>query len=278
MGFIDRNKQKPFFLYLPYTLPHLSLQAPEEFINKYKGQFKESPYYGQHGYAATKYPLSTYAAMITYLDEQVGIILQKIKELGLDKNTIIMFSSDNGATFSKGIDTKFFNSVDGLRGYKMDLYEGGIRVPFIARWPGIIPAGKTSDHISTQYDLMATLAEITHQEQPVNTDGISFLPALKGNRNAQKTHEHIYFEYPENGGQVAIRMGDWKGIRTNVKNDVNAPWQLFNLKTDRNETTDVANKHPEIVRQFDSIQKMEHQHPHIREWEFIDPKFGITSQ
>ena len=274
LGFIDRNKQKPFFLYLPYTLPHLSLQAPEEFINKYKGQFKESPYYGQHGYAATKYPLSTYAAMITYLDEQVGIILQKIKELGLDKNTIIMFSSDNGATFSKGIDTKFFNSVDGLRGYKMDLYEGGIRVPFIARWPGIIPAGKTSDHISTQYDLMATLADITNQQQTINTDGISFLAALKGNRNAQKTHEHIYFEYPENGGQVAIRMGDWKGIRTNVKNDVNAPWQLFNLKTDRNETTDVANKHPEIVRQFDSIQKMEHQHPHIREWEFVDPKFN----
>ena len=121
---------------------------------------------------------------------------------------------------------------------------------------------------------MATLADITNQEQTINTDGISFLPALKGNRNAQKTHEHIYFEYPENGGQVAIRMGNWKGIRTNVKNDVNAPWQLFNLKTDRNETTDVANKHPEIVRQFDSIQKMEHQHPHIREWEFVDPKFN----
>lgn len=273
LGFIDRNKQKPFFLYLPYTLPHLSLQAPEEFINKYKGHFNESPYYGQHGYAATKYPLSTYAAMISYLDAQVGIILQKIKDLGLDKNTLIMFSSDNGATFSKGIDTKFFNSVGGLRGFKMDLYEGGIRVPFIARWPGVIPEGKTCEHISVQYDLMATLAELTNQTLPVKTNGISFLPALKGNMELQKKHAYTYFEYPENGGQVAIRLGEWKGIRTNVKNNVNAPWQLYHLKTDRNETMDVANKHPDLIKKLDYIQRVEHQHPHIREWEFIDPKF-----
>jgi len=274
LGFIERNKQKPFFLYLPYTLPHLSLQAPEEYINKYKGRFNESPYYGQHGYAATKYPLSTYAAMITYLDEQVGIILQKIQELGLDKNTIIMFSSDNGATFSKAINVQFFNSLGGLRGYKMDLYEGGIRVPFIARWPGVIPAGKISDHISVQYDLMATLAELTHQSLPVSTDGISFLQALKGNVTDQEKHEHIYFEYPEKGGQVAIRIGEWKGIRTNVKQDVNAPWQLFNLKTDNKEIKDIAGKYPEIIKQLNAIQKMEHQHAHIREWEFIDPKFN----
>lgn len=274
LRFIDRNHQKQFFLYLPYTLPHLSLQTPEEYINKYKGQFDESPYYGQHGYAATKYPLSTYAAMITYLDEQVGIILQKIQNLGLDQNTIIMFSSDNGATFSKAVDTRFFNSVDDLRGNKMDLYEGGIRVPFIARWPGTIPAGKICDHISTQYDIMATMAELTGETLPVETDGISFLQTLKGKSTAQKKHTHIYFEYPENGGQVAIRLDEWKGIRTNVKNDVHAPWQLFNLKTDRNETKDVANKHPEIIKQLNVIQKLEHQHPHIREWEFIDPKFN----
>lgn len=156
----------------------------------------------------------------------------------------------------------------------MDLYEGGIRVPFIARWPGVIPGGKTSDHISVQYDLMATLAELTNHILPVKTDGISFLPELKGNTISQKKHEYLYFEYPEKGGQVAIRLGDWKGVRTNVKKDVNAPWQLFNLKTDRNETSDVAGTHPEIVRQLNKIQQTEHQHPHIREWEFIDPKFN----
>jgi arylsulfatase A-like enzyme len=277
LGFIDRNKQKPFFLYLPYTLPHLSLQAPEEYINKYRGQFEEKPYYGQFGYAATKYPLSTYAAMITYLDDQVGIILDRIKKLGLDNNTIILFSSDNGATFSAGVDTKFFNSVDGLRGLKMDLYEGGIREPFIARWPGTIPAGTTSDHVSAQFDLLVTLAELTKQKVPGKTDGISFLPELKGNHAAQKKHEYLYFEYPEKGGQVAIRMGDWKGVRTEVRKNPDAPWQLFNLKNDRNETVDVAADHPEIIEKLKAIQQKEHQHPHIKEWEFIDPKFSIKN-
>jgi arylsulfatase A-like enzyme len=277
LGFIDRNKQKAFFLYLPYTLPHLSLQAPDEYIKKYIGLFDEKPYYGQSGYAATKYPLSTYAAMITYLDDQVGIIIDKIKKAGLDKNTIILFSSDNGATFSAGVDTKFFNSVSGLRGLKMDLYEGGIREPFIARWPGTIPAGKTSDHIAAQFDLLATLAELTKQAIPNKTDGISFLPELKGNHAGQKQHAYLYFEYPEKGGQVAIRMGDWKGVRTDVRKNPHAPWQIFNLATDRNETTDIAGLHPELVQQFDAIQSKEHQHSHIRDWEFIDPKFDMKS-
>lgn len=257
-----------------YALLAFAQPGKKEYVKKYIGLFDEKQYYGTFGYAATKYPLSTYAAMITYLDEQVGIIMQKIKELGLDDNTIIMFSSDNGATFNAGVDTKYFDSVTGLRGLKMDLYEGGIRIPFIARWPGIIPAGKTSDLISAQFDLLATLAELIQQPIPGNTDGISFLPELKGNPASQKRHGYIYFEYPEKGGQSAIRMGDWKGVRTNVKKDPEAAWQIFNLKTDRNETTNVAGEHPELVQQFDAIQKKEHQHAHIKEWEFIDPKFN----
>ncbi|HKZ66887.1 MAG TPA: arylsulfatase, partial [Chitinophagaceae bacterium] len=274
LGFIDRNKQKPFFLYLPYTIPHMSLQAPDEYVKEYIGQFEEKPYYGQFGYAAAKYPLSTYAAMITYLDDQVGIIMDKIKKLGLDENTIIMFSSDNGATFNKGVNTKFFNSVAGLRGLKMELYEGGIRVPFIARWPGKIFPGKTSDLVSVQFDVIATLADLTKQTIPNKTDGISFLQELQGNTAAQKKHEYIYFEYPEKGGQVAIRMGNWKGIKMNVRKDPNAAWQLFNLETDRNETTDVADRYPELIQRLNTIQKKEHQHSHIKEWEFIDPKFS----
>ncbi|HRF19475.1 MAG TPA: sulfatase-like hydrolase/transferase, partial [Chitinophagaceae bacterium] len=195
----------------PYTIPHVSLQAPEEYVKKYIGLFDEKPYYGQKGYAANKFPFSTYAAMITYLDDQVGLIMKRIKELGIDNNTFIMFSSDNGASAAGGANPDFFNSVRGLRGLKMDLFEGGIRMPFIARWPGKIRAGSQTQHISAQYDVMATFAELTKQ-QLTTTDGISFLPELLGKATIQKKHPYLYFEYPENGGQVAIRMGKWKAI------------------------------------------------------------------
>jgi len=258
---------------MPYTIPHVSLQAPDEYVKKYIGQFNEYPYYGQQGYAPTKYPYSTYAAMITYLDDQVGIIMAEIKKLGLDDNTIIMFSSDNGATFNGGVNAKFFNSVDGLRGLKMDVYEGGIREPFIARWPGKIPANTTSDFISAQFDMMATFAAITGTK-PNNTDGISLLPTLLGKNKEQKQRDYIYWEYPEKGGQLAIRMGDWKGVKVNLRKNLNSPWQIFNLKTDRNETTDIASEHPELTKRFDEIVKKEHQVSHLLEWEFLENKSG----
>ncbi len=276
LAFIENNKSKPFFLYLPYTLPHLSLQAPDEWVKKYIGQFNERPYYGQNGYASTLYPLSTYAAMISFLDAQVGLILEKIKALGLDENTLILFSSDNGATFNGGVNRRFFNSNGGLRGQKMDLYEGGIREPFIARWPGKITKGTTSAHPSVQFDLMATLAELVHQKTNA-TDGISFLPELMGRTKDQQKHPYIYFEYPENGGQLAIRMGNWKGVKLDVKKHPEKKWQLFNLQTDRNETTDVSDKYPDLIKQFELIVKKEHQQAHIQEWEFIQPKFDSKS-
>lgn len=269
--FIDKHKQDPFFLYLPYTIPHLSLQAPESYINKYVGQFDEQPYYGKKGYAANMYPLSTYAAMIDFLDAQVGIIMEQIKKLSLDENTIIMFSSDNGATFSAGVDTKFFNSVDGLRGLKMEVYEGGIRVPFIARWPGKIQANTTSDLMSVQYDLMASLAEITGSNAG-KTDGISFVPELLGKKSMQKKHEFLYFEYPENGGQLAVRLGDWKGVKRNIRKEPNAPWELYNIANDRNEKNNVASTHPEIIQKITETAKSSHTHPVVLDWEFVDPK------
>lgn len=274
LGFINKHKDQPFFLYLPYTIPHVSLQAPDEYIQRYVGKFEEQPYYGDKGYAPAKYPYSTYAAMITYLDDQVGIIMDKIKALGLDDNTIIMFSSDNGATFNGGVNYAFFNSVGGLRGLKMDVFEGGIREPFIARWPGKIPAGTTSDLISVQYDLMATLAELTGQ-QVDNTDGISFLPELLGKKGQQQKHDYLYFEYPEKGGQLAIRMGDWKAVKLDLRKQPGNKWMVFNLKTDLAETVDVAAQHPELIRQFDAIVKKEHQPAHIKEWEFLSPKFSV---
>lgn len=270
LGFIDKNKDQPFFLYMPYTIPHASLQAPDEWVQKYVGQFDEKPYYGQQGYASTKYPLSTYAAMITFLDAQVGIVMEKIKALGLEENTIFMFSSDNGATFNGGVNAKFFNSVAGLRGLKMDVYEGGIRMPFIARWKGKIKAGTTSDLVSVQYDLMATIAELTQQEVK-ETDGISFLPELLGKKKKQKKHEFLYFEYPEKGGQIAVRMGDWKAVKTDLRKNPKAAWQLFNLKTDRNETTNVAAQNPEVLKKIDEIVKREHQPSHLPFWDFLTP-------
>jgi arylsulfatase A-like enzyme len=274
LAFIRQNKDKPFFLYLPYTGPHVSLQAPEEAVKEYIGKFEEKPYRGERGYASTLYPLSTYAAMITYMDKQVGSIMALLKELGLDSNTMVLFSSDNGATFNVGgADTDFFNSAAGLRGKKQDLYEGGIREPLIARWPGKIAAGKVSDHLSVQFDLMATLSEITRVNALPN-DGISFLPTLLGKEKDQKKHAFLYFEFPEKTGQVAVRIGNWKGVKSNMKRDRNAPWEIYNLATDVNETTDVAAGHPDLVRQMETIMKREHQSAHIRDWEFINPKFS----
>ncbi|WP_207534547.1 arylsulfatase [Desertivirga arenae] len=270
--FIRSNQKAPFFLYVPYTIPHAALQVPDAYVNKYKGKFAEKPYLGQRGYAAVKYPFSTYAGMISYLDDQVGLILEQVRRLGLDENTIIMFSSDNGTTYAAGVDNKFFNSVDGLRGLKSDVFEGGIREPFIARWPGKIRAGARTDLVSVQFDLMATLGELTGQD-PGNTDGVSFLPTLLGKNEKQQAHQYLYFEYPEKGGQIAVRMGDWKGVRLDLANNSNSPWMLFNLKTDRNETSDVAAQHPEITARLSEIVRKEHQPAHVKEWEFIEPKF-----
>lgn len=274
LDFIRQNRSRPFFLYLPYTLPHVALQAPPEAVQRYVGQFEERPYYGQKGYCPARYPRATYAAMISYLDEQVGRVLAELAALGLDQNTLVLFSSDNGPSFAGGGDPAFFNSAGGLRGLKMDVYEGGIRVPFLARWPGRIAAGQTSDHPSAQYDLPATLAELTGLAFGP-TDGISFLPTLLGRqRDAQRAHAFFYFEYPEKGGQLAVRLGDWKGVKTEVrKQGPAAPWQLFDLRNDPAETTDLSARHPELLRRLDELVAREHLRSHVREWEFVSPKF-----
>ncbi|WP_316834634.1 arylsulfatase [Pedobacter nutrimenti] len=271
LAFIEKNKSKPFFLYMPYTIPHVSLQVPDQYIGQYLGKFDERPYYGQNGYAPSKYPLSTYAGMITYLDDQVGIIMKEIKKLGLDENTIIMFSSDNGTTFNGGVEARFFESVGDFRGLKMDVFEGGIREPFIARWPGKIPANTVSDLISAQYDMMATFADMTGAKMN-HTDGISLLPTLTGNHKTQKKHDFLYFEYPEKGGQLAVRTGNWKGVKLNMRKNPGAGWMLFDLENDRSESNNVAAQHPDIIKRLDAIVKKEHQTAHINEWEFVDSK------
>jgi arylsulfatase A len=273
--FIKTNHAAPFFLYLPYTIPHVSLQVPDSALKQYIGQFNEKPYYGQQGYAPHKYPLSAYAAMITYLDTQVGIIMNLVASMGLDNNTIILFSSDNGTTFNGGVDAKFFNSTGGLKGLKMDLYEGGIREPLIARWPGKIPAGKTSELPSVQYDIMATFADIAGIKAPAN-DGISLLPEMTGKHKQQAGRKYIYFEYPEKGGAVAIRMGNWKAIKNGLKKNPDAAWELYDLATNKSEERDVASAHQDLLPTFDAIVKKEHRNAHINEWEFLHSKMKAT--
>lgn len=272
LKFISDNQKQPFFLFLPFTTPHLSLQAPDDAVKEYIGKFEEKPYLGEKGYAATRYPYSTYAAMITLMDKKVGEVMAHLKKLGLDENTIIIFSSDNGATFHQTVDVKFFESVANLRGLKMEVYEGGIRVPLIARWKNKIPAGTVTNQSAVQYDFMATLGELV-RAKPLENDGISFLPTLLGKSQNQKQHDFYYWEYPENNGQVAIRIGTWKGVKMNMKKNKKATWELYDLATDESEKNNVAAQHPEILKRLDEILAREHSPAHVQDWEFINPKF-----
>ncbi|WP_018474803.1 arylsulfatase [Echinicola pacifica] len=267
--FIKENKDEPFFLYLPYTIPHVSLQVPDEALEQYLGQFEEEPYLGQQGYAPHEFPKSAYAAMISYLDQEVGKVFALLEDLGLDENTLVIFSSDNGPTFNGGVDAVYFESTAGLRGLKMDLYEGGIRMPMIARWPGKVAPGSTTDHISVQYDVMATLADLTEQQVKGQTDGLSFLPAMLQEED-QPNHEFLYFEYPEKGGQLAVRMGKWKGVKTDLKKNPGKEWELFDLDADPAEQMDLASKNPEVIKQLDDIVKREHESPAFDQWNFVD--------
>lgn len=263
LKFIDKNKNRPFFLYYPTPLPHVSLQAPKNLVDYYHKKFgDEKPFLGG-SYFPCRYPRATYAAMITLLDQQVGQLIDKLKKEGVYENTIIMFCSDNGPTFNGGVDPTFFNSAGPFKdeyGWgKGFLHEGGIREPFLVQWPGKIKAGSTSDFISSTMDMMPTFCDLLGLKTPKNVDGISILPAILG-KPQTKEHSYLYFEYPEYGGQQAIRIGDWKGVRLNMLKG-NAKWSLYNLKEDIQEQNDVANAHPDIIKKMQEISKREHQTP-----------------
>ncbi len=261
LKFIRENKDKPFFMFLPFTIPHVALQVPEDSVEEYtKLGWNDPPYDGKKGYFPHPAPRAAYAAMITRMDRQIGEMMALLKELGLDENTLVIFTSDNGVTHDVGgVDHAFFRSEGDLRGMKGSVYEGGISAPFVARWPGKIQSGTTSGHLCAFYDMMPTFAEIAGvQLEPGITDGISFLPTLLGQPEKQGEHSFLYWEFYGYGGQVAVRMGDWKGVRQNLHKKPNAPWELYNLKDDPNETTDVAAQHPEILKKMKQISKDEH--------------------
>jgi arylsulfatase A-like enzyme len=261
LGFIEENKDQPFFMYYASPLPHLPLQVPQEYVERYVKIFgNEEPYIGDKGYFPNRYPHAAYAGMITYLDDQVGEIVAKLKELGIYENTLIVFTSDNGPSYTGGVDAEFFNSANPFpNNYgrtKGFTYEGGIRVPMIASWPGKINAGSTTDHVSAFWDVLPTFSELVKVNAPEDIDGISFLPTLIGGRE-QAEHDFLYWEFPSYQGQQAVRIGDWKGIRKDIFKG-NMEVELYDLKNDLTESTDVSDQYPDIVAQIEIIMESEH--------------------
>ena len=255
LGFIRTNREEPFFLYFATTIPHLALQVPEDSLREYAGQWPEEPYLGDRGYLPQRTPHAAYAAMVTRMDRDIGRILALLDELGLADNTLVMFSSDNGATFDVGgYDPPFFEGTGGLRGHKANLYEGGIRVPLVAAWPGHIGPGQTSKYVCASWDLLPTVAEVAQAKTPADIDGISFLPALLG-KSSQREHDYLYWEFSSGGGSQAVRMGKWKGIRRELAQIPDAPIELYDLGTDEDEVNDVAAQHPEVVKHIAKIMR-----------------------
>lgn len=274
--FIENNKDKPFFLFHPVTIPHAELYATEEYMAKHRGKYEpEKSFKGvddglnfrKGPYGSQPEAHAAFAAMINMLDDQVGEIMKKLDELNLSDKTLIIFTSDNGPHLEAGADPDYFDSNGPFRGYKRDLYEGGIRVPMIARWPGKIKAGTKTDHISAFWDVMPTLAEIAGAEIPENIDGISFLPTLIG-KGKQKKHEYLYWEFHEQGGKMAVRMDKWKGVKLNVNKDPNGKLELYNLVDDISETVNVADSHPDIVQKIEDIMKSAHKPSDIFKFSF----------
>ena len=282
ISFVSENKQNPFFLYWATPIPHNALQAPQNWIDFYKEKFgEEEPYLGQNGYFPHQNPRAAYAAMISYLDENIGKLIKYLKDENLYDNTIILFSSDNGVTYSGGTDGEYFNS-SGIFGESFGrgkgfVYEGGIRVPMIATWNKKIKPGSITNHISAQYDVMATLLELINYRNIPETDGISFLPTLL-DKKEQSVHNFLYWEFPEYGGQIAIRMGDWKVIRRNLKRSgENHTLELYNLSLDPEELNNVATDHPQILDTASDIYDNEHIKSEIEEFRINSIENGLLS-
>lgn len=264
LKFIEENKSKPFFLYVPVILLHAELIVPEDSIFAgFKGKFPETPYTGtdsgamfrKGGYASQEYPKAAYAAMVTRLDKYVGEIVAELKRQGIYENTLIVFTSDNGPHREGGNDPDFFNSNGMYRGYKRDLYEGGIRVPTIVSWQGHVPAGTETDFAFAFWDYLPTFAELLDRKIPAKTDGISVLPTLLG-KNGQKTHDFFYFEFHELNGRQAVVQGNWKVLRLNLQKK--SVYELYNIASDPSEVHNVISLYPEKAEELKKIMQEAH--------------------
>jgi arylsulfatase A len=254
LDFVERKKGGPFFLYLALPNPHAELWAPPEAVAGFS--FEEKPFdnkkadeHPSAGYRSQPKPRAAFAALITRMDRTVGRLMEKLKALGLDEKTLVLFTSDNGPHKEGGADPAFFKSSGPLRGLKRDLTEGGLRVPMIARWPGKVPAGRVNDFVWAHWDFPATACALAGLAAP-DTDGISVAPTLLGKE--QKGHDYLYWEFYERGFDQAVRLGDWKAVVDDGK------LSLYDLKADVGETADVASLHPEVVERMRAVIKSAH--------------------
>lgn len=251
MNFIREHQNKPFFAMLTYTLPHAELNLPHDSIYKmYENKFDEVPYAGNQGYNASEKPYASFAAMVSRLDMYVGQVLAELKRLGLEKNTLVIFTSDNGPHREGGANPDYFQSYGPLKGIKRDLYEGGIRVPMLAWSPGNIKAESRTDLISAFWDVMPTLSELTRTTLPAKGDGISILPTLLA-KPGQQQHEYLYWEFHEQGGRQAIRCGNWKLIRQPILGITRL--ELYDLNKDIHENNNVAQLYPDKVKEMEKL-------------------------
>lgn len=260
LDFVAQHRDEPFFLYVPVTIPHASLEVPDEAMAPYLDEsgnsiFPETPFPG-NGYSAQPMPHAAFAAMVSLLDRDVGRILDRLEQFELEDNTLVIFTSDNGPHASGSYDPSFFDLNGPLRGIKGRLYEGGIRVPLIARWPDRIAAGEEADHISYYGDFMATFAELADAEIPDSLDSISFLPILLGSSTEVKQHEALYWEYYRGQTRQAVRRGPWKAVRRQPM--FSGEIELYNFQLDPGEERNVAAEHPTVLAEMERIMEQEH--------------------
>lgn len=270
LAFLDemaKKKDQPFFMWYPTTIPHAELIVPEDsIIKKFRNMYPETAYNGTEpgdkgfrkgGYCTQLYPHATFAAMIYRLDVYVGQIIKKLKDLGMYDNTIIIFSSDNGPHCEGGADPDFFNSNGIWRGYKRDLYEGGIRVPMIVSWKGHIAEGSQTDMMCSFWDMMPTFRQLMNPKANIkDMDGISLMPTLEGVKG-QKQHDYLYFEFQEMNGRQAVRQGAWKLLRLNIHGN-NPHYELYNIYADPQEKRDVLDQYPEKAKELKAIMRKAH--------------------
>ena len=251
LDFIRANKQRPFFCYLSITVPHAAMHVPEESAAPFRQKFPQfENKIGKYSGPPVKNPIAAFAGMMTRLDGQIGQLLDLLDELGIDEKTLVMVTSDNGPHLEGGHDPRFFDSNGPLRGFKRDLYEGGIRVPLLARWPGKIKPGTESHLVSAHWDMLPTFCELAAAAAPQQLDGISIVPTLTGNPGQQRQHPYLYWEYR---GRTAARAGNWKAVSRLAKGNSQPPLELFDLSNDIGETKNVAADRPDVVARLRSI-------------------------
>ncbi|MHC4248740.1 MAG: arylsulfatase [Planctomycetota bacterium] len=259
LAFIRANARRPFYCYMPVAIPHAAMHVPEKYVAPFREKFPQfENKIGRYSGPKVKNPIAAFAGMMVKLDEDVGRVFALLKELGIDDDTVVMFTSDNGPHLEGGHDPRFFDSNGPLTGFKRSLTEGGIRVPMIARWPGKVAPRSTSDHPSAFWDFLPTACEIAGVDAPEGIDGISYVPAMLGQDARQKKHDYLYWEFYAHGGKRAVRMGKWKAIQRNLMKRADDRILLYDLEADLAEKKDVAAQNPEVMARMRAIFKEAH--------------------